>query len=44
MAEVLKAEPAVLEKMGQAGAKRVAERHDFHREARKLIELFEGAS
>ncbi len=43
MAEVLKAEPAVLEKMGQAGAQRVAEQHDFYREARKLIELFESA-
>ncbi len=43
MAEVLTAEPAVLEKMGQAGAQRVAEQHDFYREARKLIELFESA-
>ena len=41
MAEVLKAEPVVLEKMGQAGANRVAEQHDFYKEARKLIELFE---
>ncbi len=44
MADVLRAEPAVLEKMGQAGARRVAEQHDFHREARKLIELFETAN
>ena len=43
MSEVLKAEPAALEKMGQAGASRVAEQHDFHREARKLIELFDAA-
>ena len=43
MAEVLTAEPAVLEKMGQAGAKRVAEQHDFCKEARRLIELFESA-
>ena len=41
MAEVLKAEPAALEKMGQAGANRVAERHDFYKEARKLIDLFQ---
>ena len=41
MAEVLKAEPAALEKMGQAGADRVAEQHDFYKEARKLIDLFE---
>ncbi len=43
MAEVLAADPAVLEKMGQAGAQRVAEQHDFRKEARKLIELFERA-
>ncbi len=43
MAEVLQAEPAVLEKMGHAGAQKVAEQHDCHREARKLIELFESA-
>ena len=41
MAEVMKADPAELEKMGQAGANRVAEQHDFYKEARKLIELFE---
>jgi len=41
MAKVLTAEPAVLEKMGQAGANRVAEEHDCYKEARKLIEPFE---
>ena len=41
MAEVLHAQPAALEAMGRAGARRVAEQHDFHKEAAKLIELFE---
>ena len=44
MAEVLKTDPAVLEKMGQAGAQRVAAQHDVHKEARKLIDLFDRAS
>ena len=44
MAEVLNADPAVLEAMGRAGARRVAEQHDSHKEARKLIELFEHVS
>jgi glycosyltransferase involved in cell wall biosynthesis len=43
MAEVVQADPATLEQMGRAGARAVAERHDFHKEARKLIELFQGA-
>ena len=43
MAEVLKVEPAALERMGQAGARRVAEQHDSRKEARKLSELFERA-
>jgi glycosyltransferase involved in cell wall biosynthesis len=40
MAEVLVAEPAVLEQMGQAGALRIAEKHNVHTEVRKLAELF----
>ena len=44
MAKVLIADPASLEAMGRAGARRVAEQHDSHKEARKLIDLFEHAS
>ena len=40
MAEVLTAEPRILEAMGQAGAKRVAEQHNVETEARKLAKLF----
>ncbi len=43
MAKALKAEPAVLEEMGRAGAQRVADQHDFYRGARKLVELFGSA-
>ena len=40
MAEALTAEPPVLEEMGRAGAKRVAEQHNVYTEAGKLVELF----
>ena len=40
MAEALTAEPAVLERMGRAGARRVAEQHNVYTEVKKLIELF----
>jgi glycosyltransferase involved in cell wall biosynthesis len=40
MAEVLTADPAVLEQMGKAGAMRVAKQHNVYTEARKLAELF----
>jgi glycosyltransferase involved in cell wall biosynthesis len=43
MAKILQAQPADLEVMGRAGANRVAEQHDFYKEARKLIGLFENA-
>jgi len=39
MREVLEADPADLERMGRAGAERVAQRHDIAIEARKLGEL-----
>jgi glycosyltransferase involved in cell wall biosynthesis len=41
MAAALSAEIAVLERMGGAGAARVAERHNVYTEVKKLIELFE---
>lgn len=40
MAEALMAEPAELERMGRAGAARVAERHNALTEARKLAVFF----
>ena len=40
MAEALTADPATLERMGRAGAKRVAEQHNVYTEVKKLIELF----
>ncbi len=40
MAEALTTDPVVLEQMGRAGAKRVAEEHNVYTEARKLVELF----
>jgi len=40
MAEVLTADPAELERMGRAGAARIAERHDVDIEAKKLADLF----
>jgi glycosyltransferase involved in cell wall biosynthesis len=40
MAEVLAAEPVLLERMGRAGAKRVAEHHNVRTEAGKLVDLF----
>lgn len=40
MAEALTAEPPVLEAMGRAGAKRVAEQHNVYTEVGKLVELF----
>lgn len=39
MREVLEADPADLERMGRAGAERVAQRHDITIEARKLGDL-----
>jgi glycosyltransferase involved in cell wall biosynthesis len=39
MAEALTADPSDLERMGQAGAVRVAEQHDVLTQARKLAEL-----
>jgi glycosyltransferase involved in cell wall biosynthesis len=42
MAEALTADPATLERMGRAGAKRVAEQHNVYTEVKKLIELFSG--
>jgi glycosyltransferase involved in cell wall biosynthesis len=41
MAAALSAETAVLEKMGRAGAARVAEQHNVYTEVKKLRELFE---
>jgi colanic acid/amylovoran biosynthesis glycosyltransferase len=40
MTEALTTEPAELERMGRAGAARVAERHDGDTEVRKLVALF----
>lgn len=40
MAAALTAEPAVLEKMGQAGARSIAERHNVRIEAARLLDLF----
>ena len=40
MAEALSAETTVLERMGQAGAQRVAEQHNVTTEVQKLMELF----
>jgi glycosyltransferase involved in cell wall biosynthesis len=40
MAEALSAQPAALEQMGRAGARRVAELHNVYTEAGKLAELF----
>ena len=40
MAEVLTAETPILEAMGRAGAKRVAEQHNVYTEVGKLVELF----
>jgi len=40
MAEALTSDPADLERMGRAGAKRVAERHNVHTEVEKLVKLF----
>lgn len=40
MAEVLATEPPILEVMGRAGAKRVAEQHNVYTEVAKLVELF----
>jgi glycosyltransferase involved in cell wall biosynthesis len=40
MAEVLKADPADLERMGRAGATAVAKEHDISIQAKKLAELF----
>jgi glycosyltransferase involved in cell wall biosynthesis len=42
MAEALTADTAVLERMGRAGSKRVAEQHNVYTEVKKLIELFSG--
>jgi len=39
MAEVLTADPAELERMGHAGAARIAERHNPHTQANKLLNL-----
>jgi colanic acid/amylovoran biosynthesis glycosyltransferase len=43
MAEALTTEPAELERMGRAGAARVAEQHDPRTEAKKLADLFSKA-
>jgi glycosyltransferase involved in cell wall biosynthesis len=43
MAEVLTADPVALERMGRAGAARVAKRHDARAQASRLAELFVGA-
>ena len=43
MAAALTANPADLEKMGRAGAARVAERHDVAIEVKKLAELIAGS-
>ncbi|MBV8313217.1 MAG: glycosyltransferase [Planctomycetaceae bacterium] len=40
MAEALTSDVAVLEKMGRAGATRVAEQHNVYTEVQKLIDLF----
>jgi glycosyltransferase involved in cell wall biosynthesis len=40
MAEALSADPVTLERMGEAGAKRVAELHNVYTETGKLAELF----
>jgi colanic acid/amylovoran biosynthesis glycosyltransferase len=40
MAEALTSDPADLERMGRAGAKCVAERHNVHTEVEKLVNLF----
>lgn len=40
MSEALTADPVVLEEMGRAGARRVAEQHNAFTEAAKLAELF----
>jgi len=43
MAEALDADPAELERMGRAGAERVAALHDARVEAARLVDLFAGA-
>jgi len=40
MAEILSAEPAELERMGHAGAQRVAQQHKISTQAEKLLDLF----
>jgi glycosyltransferase involved in cell wall biosynthesis len=42
MAEALRADTTLLERMGRAGAQRVAEQHNVYTEVKKLIELFSG--
>jgi glycosyltransferase involved in cell wall biosynthesis len=44
MAEALTADPAELERMGRAGAQRVAQQHKISTEARKLSDLFRYAA
>jgi glycosyltransferase involved in cell wall biosynthesis len=40
MEQVIKADPELLERMGRAGARRVAEQHNVHTETAKLLDLF----
>jgi glycosyltransferase involved in cell wall biosynthesis len=40
MAEALRADSTLLERMGREGAKRVAEQHNVYTEVKKLVELF----
>jgi glycosyltransferase involved in cell wall biosynthesis len=42
MKDALEAEPAVLGRMGEAGARKVMEQHNVDTEVRKLIDFFEG--